>query len=166
LKKKEKAQVQDIKECKCSAPGLGGTTKLHSDLGLITVTPIATAPGIRLTSQDATSWLDAESGVPPIYYNIFIGETFSRIMRYDQIGIKSPLHFVYETPGVARFSTPFYLRAKQSAVIGKPFFRNFNQITKDENFETNTVENFIESVVLERPWAPTPIHIAEGKSDY
>jgi len=124
-------------------------------MGIISVLPIASSPGLQLLSQDTTTWLDAESGTTPEYFNIFLGETFARTLRLDQLGLKAPLHYIYETPGIERYDMEFNLRGKPNAVIGQPYFRNFNKLGKhntNEKVDEETVENFVEYTLTKRPW--------------
>jgi len=152
----ESENKESLKACVCKVPGMAyASTQLHADMGIISVVPIASSPGLKLLSQDATTWLDAESGTTPEYFNIFLGETFARALRLDQLGLKAPLHYIYETPGIERYAMPFYLRGRPNAVIGQPYFRNFNKLSKqdlNEKVDTETVENFVENTLTTRPW--------------
>jgi len=132
------------------APGLrGAATGAHADAGLLTVAPISTVPGLVLLSPCGRYWLDVEgggAGVKSQRFICFLGEAGARLFTglqtprhlHPHSVLRAPVHFVQEREGVARFSSPFFLRAPGEALLSSD--------------PPLSYEKFMEYLV-QRPWA-------------
>lgn len=109
------------------SPGfLKAATSVHSDMGLLTVSPHSNLPGLTvLQHSDASRWVNLEmqpgstcvdgSDVEKNFIFVFVGETMAQLTKG---ALLAPLHFVDErTPTKPRFSMPFFLRARQKSVL-------------------------------------------------
>ncbi|XP_024359195.1 uncharacterized protein [Physcomitrium patens] len=148
----EGPQVEDAQP-----PGLlGAATTVHSDMGLLTVSPQSNLPGLTvLKHSDASRWVNvemkhgstcADGSDLKNYVFVFIGETLAQLTKGSLL---APLHFVDErTPTKPRFSMPFFLRARQKCVI--PAVEGFG--------EEMTVEYFMSQVLQQRKqvWGHKP----------
>lgn len=144
-----------------SAPGpgfLGAATSVHSDMGLLTVSPHSNLPGLTvLKHSDASRWVNVEmqpestcvdgsEHVEKNYVFVFVGETMAQLTKG---ALLAPLHFVDErTPTKPRFSMPFFLRARQRSVL--PAVEGL--------CEEMTVESFMRNVLQQRKqvWGHKP----------
>eukprot|EP00276_Gloeochaete_wittrockiana_P002049 CAMPEP_0184672918 /NCGR_PEP_ID=MMETSP0308-20130426/86384_1 /TAXON_ID=38269 /ORGANISM="Gloeochaete witrockiana, Strain SAG 46.84" /LENGTH=359 /DNA_ID=CAMNT_0027120333 /DNA_START=514 /DNA_END=1593 /DNA_ORIENTATION=- len=166
----------------------------HADLGLVTVSPRGSVPGLTLLDEALTQWVDAESNALPHHFVAFVGETMGLLTGGY---LRAPLHHVNEffLSNVCRYSAPFFCRARPEAVLPKetePFFappadlfelsteqpssvrnRVFrwpskSKITPPPAFSCEpavTVRDFMERIVfMERPWRPQSVK--ESISDY
>lgn len=140
------------------SPGfLGASTTVHSDMGLLTVSPHSNLPGLTvLKHSNASRWVNVEmkpgsacvdgSDVEKNYVFVFAGETLAQLTKGF---VLAPLHFVDErTPTLPRFSMPFFLRARQKAVL--PPVEGF--------CDEMTVEHFMTKVLHQRKqvWGHKP----------
>jgi isopenicillin N synthase-like dioxygenase len=120
------------------APGLrAAATGAHTDVGLLTLAPLSTVPGLVSLSPCGGHWVDVEGGeearrarAPPATrrFVAFLGEAGARALAEAARGgaaeapqaqpLRAPVHFVLEREGGApRFSAPFFLRAPQHAEL-------------------------------------------------
>jgi isopenicillin N synthase-like dioxygenase len=90
----------------------------HADLGLVTVSPCATVPGLQMWNLDRMLWADVESDASTLHFSVFAGETLGYITNGL---ITAPLHRVPATvvPDEAsrRMSMPYFLRARPQACL-------------------------------------------------
>jgi isopenicillin N synthase-like dioxygenase len=135
--------LREIGSREAQLPGfLGAATTVHSDMGLLTVSPHSNLPGLTvLKHSDATRWVNVEmkpgsrcvdgSDLEKNYVFVFAGETMAQLTKGYLL---APLHFVDErTPTHPRFSMPFFLRARQNAVLP----------AVEGSFDEMTVEDFM-----------------------
>jgi isopenicillin N synthase-like dioxygenase len=112
-------------------PGLRlASTSCHTDVGLLTLAPAASEPGLVLLSPDGERWVDVEgegweggeedgeaNGRCSAPFIAFLGEAGARFLAQGPPPLlRAPVHFVDER-GAARFSAPFFLRAPADALI-------------------------------------------------
>ncbi|KAG0563788.1 hypothetical protein KC19_8G059200 [Ceratodon purpureus] len=132
------------------SPGfMGAATTVHSDMGLLTVSPHSNLPGLTvLKHSDASRWVNVEmkpgsscvdgSDLEKNYIFVFAGETMAQLTKGYLL---APLHFVDErTPTVPRFSMPFFLRARQKAVL--PAVEGFCGAMTVEHFMTKVLHQW------------------------
>lgn len=149
---------QYLRNMKQDSPGfLGAATSVHSDMGLLTVSPHSNLPGLTvLKHSDASRWVNVEmqpgstcvdgSDVKTDYVFVFAGETMAQLTKGVLL---APLHFVDErTPTKPRFSMPFFLRARQKCVL--PPVEGF--------CDEMTVEHFMKNVLQQKKqvWGHKP----------
>lgn len=143
-------EIEAKKEESPPGPGfLGAATSVHSDMGLLTVSPHSNLPGLTvLKHSDASRWVNVEmqpgstcvdgSDSDKNYVFVFAGETMAQLTKGSLL---APLHFVDErTPTKPRFSMPFFLRARQRSVL--PAVEGFG--------DEMTVESFMRNVLQQR----------------
>jgi isopenicillin N synthase-like dioxygenase len=120
-------------------PGLEqAATGLHSDMGLITISPAARVPGLTALHRDGSHWVrverdesnDENDTGTPLYLHVLSGDTLSFLTHGRVRGLA---HFVDERVGVRRISMPYFLRANPHASI-----------------RSTTVRVFLEDVVFPR----------------
>ncbi|EGZ30652.1 hypothetical protein PHYSODRAFT_323991 [Phytophthora sojae] len=129
---------------------------VHADLGLVTVSPLATVPGLQMWNLERMVWADVEESATPLQFSVFAGETLGLLTHGV---ISAPLHRVppicVEAEAELRMSMPYFLRAKPEACLNP----------KAPVAEQITCRDFMEDVVFKkRPWRreknknPTPPH--------
>ena len=136
------------------APGLRtAATSAHADVGLLTLAPLSTVPGLVLLSPCGRHWVDCEGEEEgrrgPCAgggqrFVCFLGEAGARLLAGAGVGVgvggaavlRAPVHFVLERGSSPRYSAPFFLRAPSSALLA-PGLTNVQ---------------FLHSLV-QRPWA-------------
>lgn len=86
---------------------------VHADLGLVTVSPVATVPGLQMWNLERMMWADVEEDAASLHFSVFAGETLGLLTNGL---ISAPLHRV---PGIAvnleeerRMSMPYFLRVR------------------------------------------------------
>ncbi|GMF14942.1 unnamed protein product [Phytophthora lilii] len=117
---------------------------VHADLGLVTVSPLATVPGLQMWNLERMLWADVEESASSLHFSVFAGETLGLLTHGV---ISAPLHRVppicVEAEAERRMSMPYFLRVKPDACIN-PKASIANQITG---------RDFMEDVVFKkRPW--------------
>ena len=149
-------------------------TTVHADIGVMTVCPLGSAPGLATLSSDGLAWHDAEGRdwqlrqqFPdpdderrPVYVYGFTGEILSQmLLGTGQTVRRAPpvLHFVYEGEDAAdrpRISMPFFLRAKPDANICSAITDHTRHIACTRRLgESQTVIRFVSDVVTVRRMA-------------
>jgi isopenicillin N synthase-like dioxygenase len=115
-------------------PGLrAAATGAHTDVGLLTVSPMSELPGLVVLSPCGRHWLDVEGGEdarrgpPPAgaqRFVCFLGEAGARVLAAAPGAapsgppLRAPVHFVLERAGAGpRFSAPCFLRAPEAALL-------------------------------------------------
>ena len=67
------------------APGIAhAATGLHVDMGLLTLSPAATLPGLALLHPSGGRWVDAEAGARAGHYFAFAGECLPRLVALSK----------------------------------------------------------------------------------
>ncbi|KAL3674498.1 hypothetical protein V7S43_000446 [Phytophthora oleae] len=117
---------------------------VHADLGLVTVSPLATVPGLQMWNLERMTWSDVEENASAIHFSVFAGETLGLLTHGV---ISAPLHRVppicVEAEAERRMSMPYFLRAKPGACLN-PKAPATDQIT---------CRDFMEDIVFKkRPW--------------
>ena len=86
----------------------------HSDLGLLTLSPAPTAPGLLAYDSETLQWYEAEAYPPmaPDEISFFCGEQLAVLSGG---AVRAPLHRVPPPPAgehaAPRYSMPFFARA-------------------------------------------------------
>lgn len=98
---------------KANAPPDDNSCGVHADLGLVTVSPVATVPGLQMWNLERMLWADVEEDATALHFSVFAGETLGVLTNG---GITAPLHRV---PGIVvdseeerRMSMPYFLRVR------------------------------------------------------
>ncbi|KAK1947223.1 hypothetical protein P3T76_001233 [Phytophthora citrophthora] len=117
---------------------------VHADLGLVTVSPLATVPGLQMWNLERMTWSDVEETASTIHFSVFAGETLGLLTHGV---ISAPLHRVppicVEAEAERRMSMPYFLRAKPGACLNP----------KTPASEQITCRDFMEDIVFKkRPW--------------
>ncbi|OQS05461.1 hypothetical protein THRCLA_02412 [Thraustotheca clavata] len=117
----------------------------HADLGLVTVSPCATVPGLQMWNLERMLWTDVENDAQPIHFSVFAGETLAYITNGL---IPAPLHrvpaTVVEDELERRMSMPYFLRAQPQAILNP---------NRPSGVAPLTCRDFMEDVVFKkRPW--------------
>ncbi|GAB9471660.1 Wd domain-containing protein [Globisporangium polare] len=117
---------------------------VHADLGLVTVSPVATVPGLQMWNLERMSWSDVEQDAKAIHFSVFAGETLGFLSNGL---IKAPLHRVpaicVNSEAERRMSMPYFLRAQPEKCLN-PRADPATQIT---------CRDFMEDMVFKvRPW--------------
>ncbi|OQR96771.1 hypothetical protein ACHHYP_13641 [Achlya hypogyna] len=117
----------------------------HADLGLVTVSPCATVPGLQMWNLERMLWTDVERDAETIHFSVFAGETLGFITNGL---ISAPLHrvpaTVVEAEADRRMSMPYFLRARPQAVLNP---------TRPAAMPAITTRDFMEEIVFKkRPW--------------
>jgi len=97
-------------------PGIfRAATSVHCDMGLLTLCPLSTLPGLMILDPKTIVWKSVEEGATPSSLLIFAGETLCQISKGF---LPAALHYVDEKEcGLPRFSLPFFLRARPNAKL-------------------------------------------------
>ncbi|TMW64852.1 hypothetical protein Poli38472_009019 [Pythium oligandrum] len=116
----------------------------HADLGLVTVSPVATVPGLQMWNLERMVWTDVEGDAGPLHFSVFAGETLGFITNGL---VRAPLHRVpaigVPTEDGRRMSMPYFLRARPEACLN-PRATPTRRIT---------CRDFMEDIVFKnRPW--------------
>jgi hypothetical protein len=123
-------------------------TSAHSDVGLLTISPLSTQPGLVVLSPCGSKWIDVEgvalrSSSGGMRFIVFLGEAGARLLadgpQQPEAGLlRAPVHFVLEKEGgVKRFSAPFFLRAPGTALLSKSLHLTYS---------------FFLQTLAQRPW--------------
>ncbi|OWZ16636.1 hypothetical protein PHMEG_0009550 [Phytophthora megakarya] len=117
---------------------------VHADLGLVTVSPLATVPGLQMWNLERMSWIDVEESATSLHFSVFAGETLGFLTHGV---ISAPLHRVppvcVEDEAERRMSMPYFLRAKPNVCLNP----------KAPAAEQITCRDFMEDIVFKkRPW--------------
>ncbi|KAG7381582.1 hypothetical protein PHYPSEUDO_005822 [Phytophthora pseudosyringae] len=117
---------------------------VHADLGLVTVSPLATVPGLQMWNLERMTWSDVEERATTLHFSVFAGETLGLLTHGV---ISAPLHRVppvcVEAEAERRMSMPYFLRAKPDACLNP----------KAPVAEQITCRDFMEDIVFKkRPW--------------
>ncbi|ETV72693.1 hypothetical protein, variant 1 [Aphanomyces astaci] len=117
----------------------------HADLGLVTVSPCATVPGLQMWNLDRMLWTDVESDASPLHFSVFAGETLGYLTNGL---IQAPLHRVPATvvadEASRRMSMPYFLRARPEACLNP---------TRSADVAPLTVRDLMEERIFKsRPW--------------
>ncbi|RHY49936.1 hypothetical protein DYB30_010926 [Aphanomyces astaci] len=117
----------------------------HADLGLVTVSPCATVPGLQMWNLDRMLWTDVESDASPLHFSVFAGETLGYLTNGL---IQAPLHRVPATvvadEASRRMSMPYFLRARPEACLNP---------TRSADVPPLTVRDLMEERIFKsRPW--------------
>ncbi|KAG2787117.1 hypothetical protein PC129_g23310 [Phytophthora cactorum] len=117
---------------------------VHADLGLVTVSPLATVPGLQMWNLERMIWADVEEKATALHFSVFAGETLGLLTHGV---ISAPLHRVppicVKKEAERRMSMPYFLRAKPGACLNP----------KAPIAEQITCRDFMEDIVFKkRPW--------------
>ncbi|KAG7402062.1 hypothetical protein PHYBOEH_007276 [Phytophthora boehmeriae] len=117
---------------------------VHADLGLVTVSPLATVPGLQIWNLERMLWADVEESATDLQFSVFAGETLGLLTHGV---IVAPLHRVppicVAAEAERRMSMPYFLRVKPNACIN-PTAPLTEQIT---------CRDFMEEMLFkQRPW--------------
>ena len=137
---------------------------VHADLGLVTVAPRATVPGLMVWNLGAQAWQEAEAHAEVGDVTVFAGETLGAISHGM---IRAPLHKVPQiiaptgkggrpdASASRRMSMPFFLRGRPGAVMPRV-----------HGLEAGaTVKDFMQWMYERRAWRQNPL-IAGKLPDY
>lgn len=125
-------------------------TGIHADMGLLTISPRANRPGLRVVDPCQGSWKDVETEQPENTMNVFVGEIFSKVFQhFDPVPPRAVIHYVAEEEmGVARYSFPFFLRGIPESIIPE-----LPSKSKSKSTPRDTVKSYMEEQVLaNRVW--------------
>lgn len=119
---------------------------VHADLGLVTVSPVATVPGLQMWNLERMLWTDVEEDATELHFSVFAGETLGFLTNGL---IKAPLHRVpamcVDGEDNRRMSMPYFLRVRPEKCLN-PTAEPSAQIT---------CRDFMEDIVFKkRPWRP------------
>lgn len=132
----------------------GAATSAHTDAGLLTVAPCASAPGLSLLTPTGTFWVDVEgeaceAGAGARRFIVFLGEAGARLLAGPRAGKRegvslprAAVHWVRDGSSPQRYSAPFFLRAPADAALVRGTEAARGIINRE----------FIETLV-QRPWA-------------
>lgn len=117
---------------------------VHADLGLVTVSPVATVPGLQMWNLERMIWTDVEQDAESIHFSVFAGETLGLLTNGL---ISAPLHRV---PGIVvdseesrRMSMPYFLRVRPEVCLNPRAPKEKQILCRD----------FMEDVIFKkRPW--------------
>lgn len=117
---------------------------VHADLGLVTVSPLATVPGLQMWNLERMLWADVEESATPLHFSVFAGETLALLTHGV---ISAPLHRVppicVNAEAERRMSMPYFLRVKPSACVNPTA----------PPTEQMTCRDFMEDIIFKnRPW--------------
>ncbi|RLN71277.1 hypothetical protein BBJ28_00015099 [Nothophytophthora sp. Chile5] len=117
---------------------------VHADLGLVTVSPLATVPGLQIWSLERMLWADVEEDATALHFSVFAGETLGLLTHGV---ITAPLHRVppicVDAEAERRMSMPYFLRVKPEACLNP----------KAPPAEQITCRDFMEDMLFKkRPW--------------
>ncbi|RLN69352.1 hypothetical protein BBJ29_000221 [Phytophthora kernoviae] len=117
---------------------------VHADLGLVTVSPLASVPGLQIWNLERMLWADVEENATALDFSVFAGETLGLLTHGV---ISAPLHRVPPicVAGEAkrRMSMPYFLRVKPNACVNP----------KAPPIEQITCRDFMEDMLFKkRPW--------------
>ncbi|KAI9986571.1 hypothetical protein PInf_025524 [Phytophthora infestans] len=114
---------------------------VHADLGLVTVSPVATVPGLQMWNLERMNWVEVEENASTLHFSVFAGETLGLLTHGV---ISAPLHRVppicVESESGRRMSMPYFLRAKPGACLNP----------KAPKAEQITCRDFMEDVVFKK----------------
>ena len=100
--------------------GVGTGCHAHSDLGLLTLSPAPTRPGLLLYDSETLEWHEGEDGMQAEEITLFCGEQLSYLSSGQ---LPSPLHRVpppsssSSSNATTRYSMPFFARARPEALL-------------------------------------------------
>jgi isopenicillin N synthase-like dioxygenase len=90
----------------------------HTDSGLLTVAPKATANALEVLERSDLTWTPVEEGLEEGDVLVFAGETLSRVCNnYFPSLLHRPAARRMSVGAQARLSAPFFLRARPDAVL-------------------------------------------------
>ncbi|KAI9911805.1 hypothetical protein PsorP6_009064 [Peronosclerospora sorghi] len=117
---------------------------VHADLGLVTVSPLATVPGLQIWNLERMNWVDVENDASPLHFSVFAGETLGLLTHGV---ISAPLHRVppicVSGEAERRMSMPYFLRVKPDACLNPKALPS----------EQITCRDFMENILFKkRPW--------------
>ena len=138
----------------------GTGCQAHADLGLLTVSPSASAPGLLVYDTERLHWWDVESSIEPCgaELTVFAGEQLSYLTRG---AIQAALHRVPPPPaGTNRLSLPFFVRARHQAVLvpaKAPATAPAAKMAGKSHQRPRRVDDFVTNDLFRRrPWRPAP----------
>ena len=138
-------------------PGISNaSTKIHSDMGFVTVSPRSNIPGLCILDPTSSRFENVEINQlkegEKYLLNVFVGESFARL---SDGALRATVHFVDEIQtGKSRYSMPFFMRGNPSSLFNNVFDCSL------------TISDFIEKEVLtQRPWRDPslPPHLLPGE---
>ena len=155
--------------------GRGSGCHAHADLGLLTLSPAPTLPGLLVYDSEGLEWYEAEAGLAPGEITLFVGESLSFISNG---ALPSPLHRVPppHDEAVTRYSMPFFVRAHPEAILAplrcsaargreKPHGGALDD--DDSHAEVRSCESFVlERLFRRRPWRQFKVAGADCTPDY
>ena len=110
--------------------------QVHTDIGMMTMIPLSSAPALQLLHSKEFAWIDIEKYGQERDVVIFCGETLERITAYY---FRAVIHRVARTGGRERYSEVFLLRARPDSwidseglntkVIGKLYYDLKNKMS-------------------------------------
>uniref|UniRef100_M4BEA6 Isopenicillin N synthase-like Fe(2+) 2OG dioxygenase domain-containing protein n=1 Tax=Hyaloperonospora arabidopsidis (strain Emoy2) TaxID=559515 RepID=M4BEA6_HYAAE len=117
---------------------------VHADIGLVTVSPLATVPGLQIWNLERMVWADVEDSAAPLHFSVFAGETLGLLTHGV---ISAPLHRVpsiyIKNEAERRMSMPYFLRAMPDACLNP-------KAPIDDHI---TCRDFVENILHKnRPW--------------
>ena len=163
--------------------GRGTGCHAHADLGLLTLDPAPTHPGLLVYDCESLEWAEAEGGMAPDEITIFAGEQ----LAYLTGGVlPAPLHRVPAPAAVAgvegspRISMPFFVRAHPDATLrpaghaeaatparaGEAVDGGASRAPARRLAPVRTEEFVLEHLFRKRPWRPNPSDAHPQTPDY
>ncbi|KAH7488441.1 hypothetical protein PRIC1_007442 [Phytophthora ramorum] len=117
---------------------------VHADLGLVTVSPLATVTGLQMWNLERMLWADVEKSATSLHFSVFAGETLALLTHGV---ISAPLHRVppicVDMESERRMSMPYFLRVKPDACVNP----------KAPTAEQIKCRDFMEDILFKkRPW--------------
>jgi len=133
---------------------LGGDSKgAHADLGILTIAPRGTVPGLQIFDEDKNQWLDAEEGNDPRDCVVFVGETLGLISN----GVyRACMHRAKPPPPLLSPSLPSELESKSQSRMEEPWRMSMPYFLRGEPSAvlrpSTTVRDFMNVLFSSRWW--------------
>ena len=143
--------------------GRGSGCHAHSDLGLFTLSPCPTRPGLLVYDTEGLEWYEAEGDLDTREITLFAGEQLAYLAHG---AVTAPLHRVPPTPadGATRFSIPFFARAHPEVrLVPLGATRDADGDVADGGLCDDLV---LERLFRRRPWRQSRVGGDEGSPDY
>ena len=126
----------------------------HADLGLLTLSPAPTTPGLCVYDVETLTWRDSELGLGDAEITIFAGEQLALLSGGR---IPAPIHRVPPTSSDAhtRYSMPFFARARPDAMLVPLTEAGSGPARQTMAPLPRPCEDFVlEQLFRRRPWRP------------
>eukprot|EP00741_Cyanophora_paradoxa_P020207 tig00000219_g19506.t1 len=143
-----------------AAPACG----VHADLGLVTVSPPSSSPGLVVLDPSVQAWVDVESNAGEAQFSVFVGETLGLLTNG---ALRATLHYVNDATipeAEARYSCPYFCRGRPGAPL--PALQLGGELAGagPPAISPATVADFMATIFADRPWRPPPTPGREGAS--